>query len=334
MSSDERILPKLNELLETCSDAELKTISSVLKASHDEDREGLIRRISFLLNDKITLIKLINRLVEKEFLLLKKIIRYNGMMEVDYGFDVSAIDALVQCGLIFRKQTEDREMMIISDEVFHIVRKIRLDAYEDNVDNNNRVYNLMCAMVELYGIVSIYEGIGYYNRFYRTREEPVDNIDLEFFFSFRRKNNITVYHEKNRLYFIHTKIRHNEGLWNNIKAVKKKYAPVILDRRTLLKYRDPDYYEVTEDIWVLTQFMLFRFSREKVEKFLIDLVHMFKENKTSDHIFSLLEKYDMQLEEEDESEFYQLVTDAYKTMRLWINSGYTLEEMINIRNSL
>ena len=334
MAIEDRILPKLNELLNACSDDELKKINSVLKASHDEDREGLIRRISFLLNDKMTLIKLINRLVEKEFLLMKKLIRYNGMMEVDYGFDVSAIDALVQSGLIFRKHEEDRELMIVSQEVFNILRKIRFDAYEDNVDNNNRIYNLMCAMVELYGIVSIYEVIDYYNRFYRTREEPIDNLDLEFFFSFRRKNDITVYHEKNRLYFIHTKIRHNNGLRQNIQAVKKKYAPAILDRRTLLKYRDPDYYEVTEEIWILTQFMIFRFSRDKVEKFLVDLVHMFKENKTSDHIFSLLEKYDMELEEEDESEFYQLVTDAYKTMRLWINCGYTLEEMINIRNSL
>ena len=333
MSESVKSSLQLYDLLQNETNESIQSIGSVLKVHLDLSREEKIHDIASMLNDKSVLIHIINRLIEREFLLLKRMIRYNGKI-IDDDVDERAVRVLKNCGLLFEKKINDVDYLVLSEEVYLRIKSLKIDSYEDIVDNNNRIYNLIVSMVELYGITNIYDVITYYNRFYRTRDEKVDTLNLDFFFWMKRDNNITVYHEKNRLYFIHKEIRNNKDLWDNIAAVKRKYAPAILEKRTLLKYRNVDFFEWSEELEELKQFLLEKKDEEAVQQFLIDMYHVFRANKTTSHIYDLLVKYDIDISDEEENEFFSLVTAAYKTLRLWINCGYSLNELIHIRESL
>ena len=57
-------------------------------------------------------------------------------------------------GIVFLFKRNNKFYISITDNVYNIIKKMDLNKFEKIIEENTKAYNLVKAMVELYGIVS------------------------------------------------------------------------------------------------------------------------------------------------------------------------------------
>jgi len=322
----------LKEHLAEESLAQLKEISRNLYLPEENlERSALEERIYLVLSDQKAMRRHSVKMLDREYTFIKRMLNYHGALKESES-DVRSYYSFLSLGAVYYAEHDGEKYIVMPEEIYQNFKKTKLEKMEDTIENNSRIYNLLVSMVELYGVVSIYDLIDNYNRFYKTMEEYVDNLNMEFFFTIKRVNNIRPKVIENQQYFLHKNIVGNKGLLNNIMMVKRNHSPAILEKRELLKYRHKDYYDNNDEIKDLKKFLYEFKGSEEVEQIIIEIHDVFKMNKTTDHIYAILENHGIRINEKKQQQFFTILMDAYKNMRLWLNCGHTLNELVQLRN--
>ncbi|MBR2686119.1 MAG: hypothetical protein IKE59_08780 [Erysipelotrichaceae bacterium] len=321
----------LHEHLSIQSDEKLQDIAKNLYFPEEPyNRETLIPKIEAVLSDQKAMRRHSMKMLDREYTFIKRMLNYHGILKESES-DVRSYYSFLSLGAVFTEEIEGETYLVMPEEIYHNFRKTNLEKMEDTIENNSRIYNLLVSMVELYGVVSIYELIDNYNRFYKVMDEYVDNLNMEFFFTIQRVNNIRIKFIDNIQYFLHKDIVGNKGLLHNIMMVKKSHSPAILERRELLKYRHKDYYDNNEEVKDLKKFLYEFKGGEEVDQIVVEIHKVFKMNKTTDHIYDILNNHGIHISQKKQQQFFTILMDAYKNMRLWLNCGYTLNELVEMR---
>lgn len=116
---------------------------------------------------------------------------------------------------------------------------------------------------------------------------------------------------------------------------KPRYIP---EKQELLRYADPDYFERTEAVKRLKQYLMEKLHQDNDQaEDIVEEVHYacMVETKTQD-IFRIFQEYRVKFNERQFAELAQLVTRVSNSTRLWSNNGHTPNEMFNLfeRNKL
>lgn len=69
----------------------------------------------------------------------------------------------------------------MTDDVYNGLKKTNLNKFNKNIEDNTKAYNLVKAMIELYGVVSHTELDYYYSLYYgNSKDFDIPNYSLYF----------------------------------------------------------------------------------------------------------------------------------------------------------
>ncbi len=332
---DSLIIKDLIELLQGLTVKDLKYIGNLLYLCRlsNKSKQELIQIIYTALTDEEIITYLIERFIDKEFNLLKDLMNNKGTIQDD---DMSADTYyfLYATGLIFIFEINNKTYISMTDDVYNVIKKIDLKQFEKTVEENTKVYNLIRAMVELYGLVPCSELNYYYSLYYgngKELEAPTKTL-----FSGERIDNMEIYVINDKMYFAHGVLR-DKNLKKEIidiisrqKIIKRK--PIKLEE--LLKYSDYNYYEETEAKIKFKNYL----KKEKVSSDTIEeIIKLISDMNRycDDNIKPLLEMLNEQevgITQENIQKILDFLADIYNNSRIWVNNGWTPVELMKEDN--
>ena len=217
----------------------------------------------------------------------------------------------------------------MSDDVYNTIKKIDLKKFEKIIDENTKVYNLIKAMIELYGVVSCGEMEDYYSLYYGNGENlDIPNNALYFC---ERCDNIVQIRTDHNLYFVNS-ILYNEKLEPILddivnRQIEIKRKSIKIDE--LLKYLDSNYYEDNDSKRVFKKYLRKKgISDEEIEEIILNISRMYRLGNTFiGATFGMLEDYGIEVTEDNVQEILNYLTDIYNNTRIWNNNGWTPIEM-------
>lgn len=324
------IIKNLKGLLETLVVKDLKNIGNLLHVSglSNKPKKEIVKIIYNALTDKDKLTNLIERFIDKEFNLLKDLIQNKGTIQ-DNNISVDAYNFLYVTGLIFIFRRENKFYVSMTDDVYDVVKEIDLEQLQTIIDENTKVYNLVKAMVELYGVVSYSEVVDYYSLYYGNGDK-LDIPNNALFFC-ERNDNISPINLNYHTYFVHNIfLMHDlDDILDQIitRHLEVKRKPIKLE--DLLKYSNYDYYEETD---AKNKFKLYlkkkNISSSNIEIIIKAISDMYRLG--NDFImgsFKLLIDYGLKLTESNYKETLHYLEEIYNNTRIWSNNGWTPIEM-------
>lgn len=117
----------------------------------------------------------------------------------------------------------------------------------------------------------------------------------------------------------------------DVAASKPRYLP---EKEEFLRYADYDYYEQTPQTLALKNYIGKVFPMCRKDPLLADdlvdeIVYLGRDGGDLLGLMDLLKSYDLRLKNEKQmKQFFSLVFDVQNNVRLWINNGHTLQELL------
>ncbi len=324
------VIKDLKGLLECLTISDLKRIGDLFFVNRlsNKPKKELVKIIYSTLTDKAKLTDLIERFIDKEFNLLKELIKNKGTIQ-DNHISVEVYHFLYVTGLVFLFKRENKFYISITDDVYNVIKKIDLKSIQKIVDENTKIYNLVRSMVELYGVVSYGDLDQYYSIYYGNWDE-LDIPHNALFFCDRADNIDRVYMDHNG-YFVHKILQHRDlepVLYDIITrqgSVKRK--PIKL--KELLKYSDYNYYEETDAKNKFKKYLEMEdIPSDTIEVIIKIISDMYRLG--NDYIgasIAMLQDYGVEITEKNSQEILNYLIDIYNNSRIWVNNGWTPIEM-------
>ena len=238
------IVKDLKGLLNTLVVKDLKHIGELFLINRlsNKPKKELVNIIYNILTNEDKLSEVIERFIDKEFNLLKELMTNKGTIQ-NNKISMEEYHFLYMLGIIFLFRRDNKFYISITDDVYNIIKKIDLNKFEKIIDENTKAYNLIKAMIELYGVVS-YGEMDYYYSLYYGNGQDLDIPNNALYFC-DRCDNIVQIHTEHNLYFVNSILDNKkfESILNDIvsRQIEIKRKPIKID--ALLKYLDNNYYE-------------------------------------------------------------------------------------------
>ena len=324
------IVKDLKGLLDTLSVSDLKHIGGLLHVNRlsNKPKKELVKIIYSALTDKDKLIDVIERFIDKEFDLLKDLMINKGTIQ-NKNINMETYHFLYMVGIVFLFRRDNKFYVSMTDDVYNTMKKVNLNSVQKIVDENTKVYNLVRAMVELYGVFS-YSYLDYYYSLYYGNGEELDTPNNALLFC-ERADNIDIIHTEHNMYFINRILgqKEFEPLLDDIisrqESIKRK--PIKLEK--LLKYSNYDYYEETESKNKFKKYL----KRKNIPSDTIEIIikiisdmYRLGNNYISASI-EMLQDYGVEVTENNMQEIIKYLMDIYNNSRIWSNNGWTPIEM-------
>ena len=324
------IVKDLKELLATLTVSDLKNIGGLLYVNRlsNKPKKELVKIIYNALIDKDKLTDVIERFIDKEFELLKKIMSNKGTIQ-DNNISMEVYHFLYMVGMVFLFRRENKFYISMTDDVYNVIKEIDLNKIQKIVDENTKVYNLVRSMVELYGVFS-YSYLDYYYSLYYGNGEELDAPNNALLFC-ERVDNIDIIHTEHNMYFVHKILNHRdlEPLLDDIvsrqESIKRK--PIKLEE--LLKYADYDYYEETESKNKFKKYLKKKDIPSDIIEVIIKIISdMYRlGNNFVGSSIEMLQDYGVEVTEKNAQEILGYLMEIYNNSRIWVNNGWTPIEM-------
>lgn len=268
------------------------------------------------------------RFIDKEFSLLKELLDNKGTIQ-NNKISIEQYHFLYMLGIVFLFKRDNKFYISMTDDVYDIFKKMDLSKFEKIIDENTNVYNLIKAMIELYGIVSYVE-MDYYYSLYYGHEENLDMPSNALYF-YDRCDNIVKIDTKYNSYFVNCILDNAkmEPILDDIvnRQMKVKREPIKLD--DLLKYLDDNYYEDNISKRNFKKYLRKKgVLDEQIEEIILNISKMYRLGNTFiGAAFDILEDYGLEITENNIQEIISYLTDVFKNTRIWTNNGWTPIEM-------
>ena len=158
------IVKDLKGLLNALVVKDLKHIGELFLINRlsNKPKKELVNIIYNILTNEDKLSEVIERFIDKEFNLLKELMTNKGTIQ-NNKISMEEYHFLHMLGIIFLFRRDNKFYISITDDVYNIIKKMDLSKFEKIIDENTKAYNLIKAMIELYGVVSYGERDYYYS---------------------------------------------------------------------------------------------------------------------------------------------------------------------------
>lgn len=324
------IVKNLRELLDALVVKDLKHIGELFLINRlsNKTKKELVNIIYNALTSEDKLSEVIERFIDKEFNLLKELLANKGTIQ-NNKISIEQYHFLYMLGIVFLFRRDNKFYISIPDGVYNTIKKIDLKKFEKIIDENTKVYNLIKAMIELYGVVS-YGEIEYYYSLYYGNGEDLDIPNNALYFC-ERCDNIVQIHTDHNLYFVNSILDNEklEPILDDIvnRQIEIKRKSIKIDE--LLKYLDSNYYEDNDSKRVFKKYLRKNgISDEEIEEIILNISRMYRLGNTFiGATFGMLEDYGIEVTEDNMQEILNYLTDIYNNTRIWNNNGWTPIEM-------
>lgn len=324
------IIKDLKALLNALTVKDLRHIGDLFIISRlsNKPKKELVNIIYNTLTDAEKLSDVIVRFTDKEFSLLKDLMSNKGTIQ-DNNISMEIYHFLYVLGFIFLFKRKNKFYISMTDDVYNAIKKIDLEKFDKIIAENTNAYNLIKAMVELYGVVS-YGELDYYYSLYYGNGENLDIPDNALLFC-ERCDNIEKIHTKHNLYYVHRILSSDkfESIFNDIIERQKEINKKPIDLNELLKYTNYDYYEETPSKNKFKKYLKKKnISDENIEEIIRILSQMYRFGNTFiNPSFEMLQDYGVEITEQNMQEIANYLIDIYNNSRIWTNNGWTPIEM-------
>lgn len=324
------IVKDLRELLNVLVVKDLKHIGELFLVNRlsNKPRKELVNIIYNTLTNEDKLSEVIERFIDKEFNLLKELLDNKGTIQ-NNKISIEQYHFLYMLGIVFLFRRDNKFYISMSDDVYNTIKKIDLKKFEKIINENTRAYNLIKAMIELYGVIS-YGEMNYYYSLYYGNGEDLDIPNNALYFC-DRCDNIMQIHTEHNLYFVNSIFNNKklEPIFNDIvnRQIEIKRKPIKID--DLLKYLDDNYYEDNDSKRNFKKYLKKHgISDEEIEEIILNISKMYRLGNTFiGATFGMLEDYGIEVTEDNMQEILNYLTDIYNNTRIWNNNGWTPIEM-------
>ena len=184
------------------------------------------------------------------------------------------------------------------------------------------------ALVKLYGLVHKDKVVEIYNM---QNEDKIDDQVMQKVIKEKEEyslNEICISIHKN--YFVYLPIMVGDYFEEELKYKKGKpfYIP---EKEELLKYTDPNYFEVNKEYEELFNFVkkMFLFGRKsKADKICRKIQRYCKNFRAMENLHILFEEQNIKFKNTKQAEeLMQLIRNLANNTRIWQNNGYTPKEL-------
>ena len=328
------IIKDLKGLLEHLSVKDLKNIGNLLFVDKLEkkNKKELVKLVYSALIDKDKLTNLIVRFIDKEFNLLKDLIKNKGTIQ-DNNIDVAVYHFLYVTGLVFIFRRENKFYISMTDDVYNVIKRIDLKPIQKIVDENTKVYNLVKSMVELYGVVSADNLDNCYSLYYGNGSKLELPSNALFFCD--RVDNIEIIHRGHNTYFIHQILKQEflkpvlDDIILRQKEIKRK--PIKLE--DLLKYANYDYYEENIAKNKFKEYLRKQDVPSDNIEFIIKIISDM--NRLGDAFveatLEMFQDFDVEVTEKNIQKILDHLSEIFNNSRIWANFGWTPIELFKER---
>ena len=324
------IVKDLKELLNALAVKDLKHIGELFLINRltNKPKKELVNIIYNILTNEDKLSEVIERFIDKEFNLLKALMNNKGTIQ-NNKISIEEYHFLYMLGIIFLFRKDNKFYISMPDDIYNVIKKMNLSKFEKIVEENTRVYNLVRAMIELYGVVS-YEEMDYYYSLYYGNGEKLDIPNNTLYFC-DRCDNIVQIHTEHNLYFVNSILDNEkfEPILDDIvsRQMDIKRKPIKID--DLLKYLDNNYYEDNDSKRKFKNYLRKNgVSDKQIEEIILNISKIYRlGNKFIGSTFDMLEDYGIEVTEGNMQEILNYLTDIYNNTRIWNNNGWTPIEM-------
>ena len=324
------IIKDLKGLLETLTISDLKNIGNLLIVNRlsNKPKKELVKIIYSALTDKDKLTNLIERFIDKEFKLLKDLMKNKGTIQ-DNHISMEVYHFLYVTGVVFLFRRENKFYISMTDDVYNVIKEIDLKKIQKIVDENTKVYNLVRSMVELYGVVS-YQHLDYYYSLYYGNGNVLD-VPLNALLFCARADNIGTTHNDHNLYFIHKilQFRDLEPVFDDILSRQENIKEKPISLEELLQYSDYNYYEETD---AKNKFKKYLKKKNIPSDIIEDIIKTISDmyrlgNEYIGISIEMLQKHGLEITEKNSQEILNYLIEIYNHSRIWLNNGWTPIEM-------
>ena len=324
------IVKDLKELLNALAVKDLKHIGELFLINRltNKPKKELVNIIYNILTNEDKLSEVIERFIDKEFNLLKALMNNKGTIQ-NNKISMEEYHFLYMLGIVFLFRKDNKLYISMPDDIYNVIKKMNLSKFEKIVEENTRVYNLVRAMIELYGVVS-YEEMDYYYSLYYGNGEKLDIPNNTLYFC-DRCDNIVQIHTEHNLYFVNSILDNEkfEPILDDIvsRQMDIKRKPIKID--DLLKYLDNNYYEDNDSKRKFKNYLRKNgVSDKQIEEIILNISKMYRVgNKFIGSTFGMLKDYGIEITEDNMQEILNYLTDIYNNTRIWNNNGWTPIEM-------
>lgn len=325
------IIKDLKELLNTLTLEDLKHIGDLflVRRLSNKRKKEVVEIIYKTLTNTTKLSEVFARLIDTEFNLLKRLMKNQGTLQ-DNNINIQDYHFLYMVGIVFLFKRNNKFYISITNDVYNTIKKIDLSKFDKAIEANMKSYNLVKAMVELYGVVSGNDYIDAYNKYYGYTD--YFDIPRETLYFCERVDHIYQVYIENELYFIDSILVHKEYEPILDEIIQRQYEiskkPISLNE--LLKYTDYNYYEENESIKKFKKYLKTKnISKNNIENLLKDIVKAYRlGNQFIGYSIQLLEEYGLNINDNTIQTYMSYLIDIFNNSKIWINNGWTPIELL------
>lgn len=236
---------------------------------------------------------------------------------------------LYMTGIVFLFRRENKFYISMTDDVYKVIEQIDLSKFKTSTEKNTKAYNLLKAMVELYGVVSEDDYIQTYNKYY----DYVDYQDIPWD-TLRycpRPNHINLIFNEEDDYYI-SNLFEKLDMEENIDVIIQRQKEVerkSITLKELLKYADYTYYEPNEDITSYKKFLKSKkISNDTIDEMLLTINKLFKLGHSSfNTVISTLVSYGVIKDIKEANTNLSYLIKIFNNTRIWTDNGWTPIEL-------
>lgn len=311
---EERNLIKLLDILK---ENDLEIIKYFYDIKKDMTKDEIIKYVYSKLTNQTFLSNLLMSFLPDEIEIIKKVIKANGHMIIKEK-DLLDFSYLTSLFIIDTIKNKDELIIYMTDDVYNIIKKLDINKL-DNSKINLRVMNLLFAMVNYYGVVSLDDLAKTYEDYYKEKLEINDALfSLEY-----RSENIS-YYNKDEEYFINSGFyEFDESFVELVIKRQKEFERPKIELEELLKYTDFYYIDKNEPTLEYYEFL-----KGKIEDTIIDDIVAYTQNSLKysiNEIYTIadsLTECGIKFSEPNLYVFMNIITKMYDLSKIYLNNGW------------
>lgn len=318
----------LKEILELTSFNKLGEIyNNFTNTKYYGKGKNIDKKLYALLTNKESITNFYKLLITEDTNYINKIIENNGVLEIEKD-ELLLWQHLLNNGIIYSFKHIGKYYLVIPSEIIEIIKIIKNDMISQ-IKENDKIYDLIISLTNLYGIISIEDFIKLYTDYY-TNYFPEEGMNI---FKLKRNNGLTINKINNRIYFIKEMLLfgYEESLsvfinLDNNKVIRK---PISLEK--LLKYTKDLYYEKDENTENFINYLVSKgIEKPRAENIVGLTINNLKGVKYKFLYYLSKElSYDgLNITEENYEEIMYYISKINDNVISWGNKGYTNKEIL------
>ncbi len=332
VEEESKVIKDLSEYLNSLSKEDLNDKARyyyIVGYGHMKKNE-LVDSIYENMTNVDKLILIVKRLFNIEYSFLRKLMNNNGTI-VTSNISRKEYSILESLGILYIYRKDNKFYVSLRKEVYALLKNIDINSYKKLVDCNTKMYELLKAMTELYGVVHIDDLYNMYDKYYGDASDAMDAMLFDV-----RGYMISYVYVDEELHFVNNVLVEDdfEDLICSVVGRQKEIVRKNISFKELLKYGQDDYYE--EDsyrIILRNQLIKLGLNKDVVDYVIYDIIMSFNLDEKVNETLSILEEYDLELEELQMELIIDNLVAVHNNTGLWMNNGWTPAEIRkNIEN--